>query len=291
MVDQAEALRALFRERMLSSAVAGRPPRVYTIAVTSGKGGVGKTSLAVNLALLLASGGRHARLVDADFGLSNAEVLLGVNPQYTLSDVVQGRIDARDAWVDAGPGLKQLSSGSGLHEMANLDGAMGAELIGHVMGSVSDGDVVVLDTAPGINASVVSLLTLVDEVLMVTTPEPTSITDTYAAMKVLRSFAPEADVTLVTNCCTGPEQAAGVARGLEQICLRFLGRSFDRRELIPADDEVKTAVRRQSPFVVSSPRSAAANWLRKLALKLDSRIRAHQTEAERERDGVLVNAA
>lgn len=291
MVDQAEALRALFRERMQCSASAARPPRVYTIAVTSGKGGVGKTSVAVNLALLLASGGRPTRLVDADFGLSNAEVLLGVHPQYTLSDIVRGGIDAREAWVDAGHGLRLLSSGSGLHEMADMDGAMGAELIGHVMGSTCDGDVVVIDTAPGINASVVSLLTLVDEVLMVTTPEPTSITDTYAAIKVLNSFAPEAAVTLVTNCCAGPEQAAGVARGLEQICMKFLGRGVDHHEFLPADEEVSRAVRRQCPFVVSSPHSAAATWLRRLALKLDSRIRAKQSKVDHSIDGALDNAA
>lgn len=282
MNDQAAALRELFRERMASSAATARPPRVRTVAVTSGKGGVGKTSVAVNLSVLLAQSGRNARLVDADFGLSNAEVLFGVSPELTLSDVVQGQTDARDAWCQTPWGVKLLSSGSGLHEMANLDGTIGAELIGHVAGSASDGDTVVIDTAPGINASVVSLLTFVDDVLMVTTPEPTSITDTYAAIKVLTSFAPEARITLVVNSCDGPAQAASVAKGLEAICLRFLGRVPNRYEHVPHDIEVSRAVRRQRPFVVDAPRCPASSWLRRLAMRLNMRADSAEGPVSRE---------
>ena len=273
MLDQAEALRVLFRDRAGLCAGTSRVPDVYTVAVTSGKGGVGKTSIAVNLALLLARSGRQVRLVDADFGLSNAEVLLGVAPRYTLDDVARGDVDARSAWFDAPGNIKLLLSGSGIHEMADLDGMSGAELMGHVLHSASDGDVVIVDTAPGISASVVSLLTFADEVMVVTTPEPTSVTDTYTAIKVLTSFSPDAEITLVANSCVGPGQASGVAKGLEDICLRFLKRSFQRYEYIPYDSEVSRAIQSQSPLVVSSSRSAAASWLRRIAIKLDDRIR------------------
>ena len=153
----------------------------------------------------------------------------------------------------------------------------GAELMGHILDSASDGDVVIIDTAPGISASVVSLLTFADEVMVVTTPEPTSVTDTYTAIKVLTSFSPDAEITLVANSCTGPGQASGVAKGLEDICLRFLKRSFQRYEYVPYDSEVSRAVQSQSPLVVSSPRSAAASWLRKIAIKLDDRVRRRET--------------
>jgi len=275
MFDQAEALRALVRDRVMCARPYPEPRRAYTIAVTSGKGGVGKTSIAVNLALMLSRAGRQVRLIDADFGLSNAEVLLGVAPRYTLHDVVRGRVDVRDAWADAPGGIKLLSSGSGLEEMANIEGAVGTGLIDYVLQSGSDGDVVVIDTAPGINDSVVSLLSFTDEVMIVTTPEPTSITDSYAAMKVLLTRSPDSDITLVANCCTSPSQATGVAKGLDSICMRFLNKSFQRYEYLPADAAVSQAIRAQRPLAISQAHSAIEPWLRKITIKLEDRIRRH----------------
>ena len=283
MIDQAEALRSLVRERtsLLGRDFKSRPnkerrPRVYTVAVTSGKGGVGKTSIAVNLAILLARAGRNVRLVDADFGLSNAEVLMGVTPTHTLEDVVRGRVDIADAWVECAEGVKLLSSGSGIETMANIDGEGGHEVMSAVIGSANDDDIVVIDTAPGIGGSVVSLLSLADEVLMVTTPEPTSISDTYAAIKVLLSATPESEITLIANCCSVPAQAGAVAEGLDGICKRFLSRSFERYEYVPYDPAVGRAIQRQRPLAVSSSHAPAASWLRRVAIKLADRARNHE---------------
>lgn len=275
MFDQAEALRALVRDKVMISGPVPHPPKIYSVAVTSGKGGVGKTSIAVNLAMLLSRAGRSVRLVDADFGLSNAEVLLGVTPRYTMNDVLIGKVDPWDAWVDCPGGIKLLSSGSGLEEMANIDGTIGVTLIDHVLKTASEGDVIVIDTAPGINSSVASLLSFADEVMVVTTPEPTSITDSYAAIKVLLGRNQSADITLVANCCASPSQAAGVADGLHNICTRFLGRSFQRYEYLPNDAAVSWAIRMQKPLVTSNGHSTAGTWLRKLAIKLDDRARKH----------------
>jgi flagellar biosynthesis protein FlhG len=129
MLDQAEALRALVRDKVVCVDTTGRMPRVHTVAVTSGKGGVGKTSIAVNLALLLAKSGRRVRLIDADLGLSNAEVMLGVSPGHNMQDVLEGRITANDAWHDAPGGIKIMSSGSGLEDLANMSGELGVGLI------------------------------------------------------------------------------------------------------------------------------------------------------------------
>ena len=257
-----------------------RPARVYTVAITSGKGGVGKTSLAVNLSLLLSRAGRRVRLVDAEFGLSNAEVLLGIGPKHTMDDVLRGGVDPRDAWMDAPGGIKLLSSGSGLEEMANIDGALGVKLIDHVLQTACDGEIVIIDTAPGIDNSVSSLLSFADEVMLVTTPEPTSITDTYAVMKVLISRVPDAEITLVANCCSGPSQATAVADGLESICNRFLGRSFQRYEYLPSDAAVGWAIRTQKPLALASSHSPIGPWMRKLAIKLDDRIRKREGALE-----------
>lgn len=273
MIDQAETLRSLVKDRIVYSRAQTRRPNVYTIAVTSGKGGVGKTSLAVNLAILLSGNGGRARLVDADFGLSNAEVLFGITPGHNLEDVVRGRIDVNDAWADCPGGVKLLSSGSGLEAMANMDGSTGMELMGSVLDSASDGDIVVIDTGPGIDESVVSLLSMVNEVLVVTTPEPTSITDTYAAIKVLTCADPCSEITLVSNCCSSPAQAGAVARGLDSICKRFLSRSFQRHEYVPYDSSVTQAILSQRPFAIHSSHAPAASWLRRLAIKLTERAR------------------
>jgi len=282
VIDQADALRSLVRDRTVFARTQSRAPRTYTIAVTSGKGGVGKTSIAVNLAILLARAGRSVRLVDADFGLSNAEVLLGVTPPYTLEDVVRGRVDIADAWVTSVEGVKLLSSGSGLEAMANIDGTDTNEVMSAVIGSASDGDIVVVDTSPGIDDSVVSLLGLADEVLMVTTPEPTAITDTYAAIKVLMSTVPDPAITLIANCCSVPAQASAVADGLKSICMRFLNKSFERYEYVPYDPSVGRAIQRQRPLAVVSSHSPAASWLRRVAIKVSERARKHQAHVPRD---------
>jgi len=278
MIDQAEALRTLVRDRVASSARDGRAPNVFTVAVTSGKGGVGKTTIAVNLALLLARKGRAVRMVDADFGLSNAEVLMGVTPRYNLEDVLRGRIEVRDAWLDAPGGVKLLSSGSGLVDMANLDEVAGVHVLDCVLRSASDGDVIVIDTAPGIDESVLSLLELADHVMMVTTPEPTSIADTYAALKVLLARRPDASITLVANSCASPVQAAAIAEQLRSICARFLGGGFEDFDYLPADGAVGRAIRARRPLATCSSQSPACTWLRKLTIKLEGRIRSCRVE-------------
>jgi len=276
MLDQAEALRTLVRDKIIFSETRPRRPRVYTVAVTSGKGGVGKTSIAVNLAIFLSKAGRRVRLVDADFGLSNAEVLLDITPRHTLDDVVKGHVSIYDAWTDGPAGVRLLSSGSGVEAMANIDGPTGIGVMDTILSSASNGEIVIIDTAPGIDESVVSLLSVADEVVLVTTPEPTSITDTYAAIKVLTSYVPETDITLVANCCNSPAQAGAVARGLETICNRFLGRGFQRYEYIPYDASVTKAIQAQHPMAIHCSHCAAASWLRRLAIKLAERVRKRE---------------
>lgn len=273
MIDQADALRNLVRDRGMGDLRRPRRSDVYKVAITSGKGGVGKTSLAANLAITLAAMCGRAWLIDADFGLSNAEVVLGMNPRYTLEDVARGRIDPAEAWTDCGGGLRLISSGSGLDAMANIDGITGSELISWVVDSVPEDGIVVIDTAPGIDDSVISLLSLADEVLVVTTPEPTSIADSYAAIKVLTRYQPDCQISLISNCCSSPSQAGIVAQGLDGICKRFLARSFQRHEYVPSDAAVGHAILTRRPFVTHAPNSPASVWLRRMAIKLTERRR------------------
>lgn len=277
MIDQAATLRTMVRQRASGSMgysyrSGDLPP--YTIAITSGKGGVGKTSLAVNLSLLLVQDGRQVWLVDADFGLANADVLLGVLPAFTIREVLQGEVGLSEAWVDVVPGLKLLPAGSGFEDVANLDSEQIAFLIRRVKELAGGNDVVILDTAPGISESVVSVLSLADEVIVVTTPEPTALTDAYATMKVLFGRCSESNVTLVINCCESAAQAASLAESMDSICRKFLNRSFQRHEYLPSDRSMTIAVKSQKPVVTSARRSAVEPWLRKMAIRLNERIRA-----------------
>jgi flagellar biosynthesis protein FlhG len=273
MFDQAEALREIIRGRFQSvgNTNAARVP--YVVAVTSGKGGVGKTSIAVNMALMLAKSGRRVAMLDADFGLANAEVLMGISPRYTLRDVMEGKVDLDGAWEESVSGIRLLSSGSGVVEMANLARHDANTVIEQVIRSASGSDILVVDTAPGIDESVTCILRAADEVMVVTTPEPTSITDCYAALKVLFANDLDAHTTLVVNNCPNPAQATLVAQNLDSICARFLSQSFQRHEYLPSDSAVGVAVRKQKPFALHAGHSPIATWLKKAAIKLDERAR------------------
>jgi len=271
MFDQAESLRQMIRGRCQSSR--GRDERPYVVAVTSGKGGVGKTSIAVNLGLMLVKSGKRVALLDADFGLANAEVLMGIAPSHTLRDVMEGRVHIDDAWEHTAADVRLLSSGSGIVEMANLGREEADTIVEQVIRSASGSDVLVIDTAPGIDESVMCILRAADEVMVVTTPEPTSITDCYAALKALLGSETDAQTTLVVNNCPSPAQATLVAKNLDSVCARFLGQSFQRHEYLPTDSAVATAVQKQKPFALHAAHSSISTWLKKVAIKLDERTR------------------
>lgn len=279
MIDQASALRALVRDKTAHHSELESldlPDRPYTLAVTSGKGGVGKTSLAVNLSLLLGRIGRRVWLVDADFGLANAEVLLGIAPDFSIADVLNGKVDLADAWCDVDNGVKLLSSGSGLEDVANIGGTEAVSLIRRVQERANPEDLVVVDIGPGIDGPVMPILTIADEVVVVTTPEPTALTDSYALMKILFGHSAESNVTLVINCCESPSQASSLASSLDSICRKFLNNSFRRYEYMPMDESVGASIRLQKPIVATFRRSRVEPWLRRFAFKVDERVRARQ---------------
>ncbi|MDH7602320.1 MAG: P-loop NTPase [Armatimonadota bacterium] len=294
MIDQAASLRELMRgrkderQRVDLTETSGTP---YTLAITSGKGGVGKTSIAVNLSLLLARMGRQVWFVDADFGLANAEVLLGVAPRFNLAHVLRGTVDLASAWCDVADGVRLLSSGSGLEDAANIGAVQVASLINRVKETAGSDGLVVVDTGPGIDDPVISILTAADEVVVVTTPEPTALTDCYATMKVLFARRPESDVTLVINCCESPSQADSLAKALGDVCRRFLTTSFRRYQYLPVDKTVARAIQAQKPLVFSSYRNRTEPWLRKLAVEIDQRIRDRQLALLRREDAFQTSDA
>jgi flagellar biosynthesis protein FlhG len=244
------------------------------IAISSGKGGVGKTNIALNLGLALAQAGTRAVLLDADWGLSNTEVLLGIAPQRDLRHVLRGECSLEDCLYNAPLGLNLIPGASGVAEIANLPTSERERLLDGFARLGDRTDVMLLDTSPGIADPVIELAASVDRVLLVTTPEPTSLTDAYAFVKVMRQKWSLAKVELVVNKAASRQHAVEIAEGFGRVTERFLNYSVPLRGVICQDEKVSEAVCRQSPLMISSPHSTAAAGIRALARELRETLRA-----------------
>jgi len=294
--DQAEGLRRLMQDRGVppdrdapgrAGTSALRPlgarsvplaRRAKVIAVVSGKGGVGKTNLAVNLALAAArrapSAANGVALVDADLGLANADVLLDLSPEFNLSHVLAGERTVEEVAVPVRRGLDLVPGASGLATLANLDADGRARLRGAVESLEARYDLVVVDAAAGIAENVISLAAAADEVLVVSTCEPTSVMDAYAAVKLvaersrLSGVAGAARLSLAMNMAASRRRAERVAGRLISTARRFLGVRVGLRGVVLRDRAVRAAVERRRPFVELYPCTPAASGVRAMARTL-----------------------
>ena len=236
-----------------------------TVAVTSGKGGVGKSCVALNLAVVLARRQQRVLLVDADLGLGNISILLGLSPDYTVEDVLQETCRVEQAVVEGPEGIAVLPAASdvgvGFWESAAASGAGGGPLKDFEAGF----DFIIVDTAAGIAAKVVDFVMATDEVLLLVTPEPTSIADAYAVLKVLLQKQPQLSLELLVNMADSAAEAGELHAKFQEIVRRFLGAEIDNRGYIPLDRYVREAVKRQMPFVLANPPTPAAEALAQIA--------------------------
>ena len=284
MSDQAEGLRRLasalraspserWGPRAAGACVAAPPEGLHTrlarvLAVTSGKGGVGKTNLAVNLSLAFRELGQEVALVDADLGLANADLLLGVVPQWHLGDVLAGRCSVVEALQPAPGGVRLLAGASGLVELAHADAPTLRRLVGQLRILDRQVDVVVVDTGAGIGRQVLSLLGAAREVLVVVTPEPTSLTDAYSLIKVMAARRSAARWCVVVNMAAPGSEGLRVAERLADVVCRYLGIELTVLGSVPRDEAVGQAVLRQVPVLLAYPRSGAARAIRAVAARL-----------------------
>lgn len=287
MADQAEALRGLVAEQqehqsetgrlLMDRASRGPSPvkRARTIAVTSGKGGVGKTTVSVNLAVQLARMGRRVILLDADLGTANADVLCNLSPSNNLAHVVAGRKRIEEAIVPAPGGFEMIPGASGLAQIA----AMGQRERDHLMQQMrrleASADVILIDTGAGVSPNVLGFLVAADEMLVVTTPEPTAITDAYAVIKTVCRQMGHADpitdlrIRVLVNMVRDTNEAKDVYDRLAAVSEKFLGVRLRLAGHVNNDPRVPMSIRRRRPFVLDSPSTAAANCLNRLAHRID----------------------
>jgi flagellar biosynthesis protein FlhG len=264
VLDQAQALR-----RWVMESSSGRRARI--VAVTSGKGGVGKTNIAVNLAIRLTQMGRRVVLLDADLGTANADVLCNLMPSGTLAHVVAGRTTLADAMVEGPGGFRLIPGASGLAQMAALSEFERARIIQDVEQLQAEADVILIDTGAGVSPNVLSFAAAADELLVVTTPEPTAITDAYAVIKTVARQRGNSgvEVRLLVNMVRDTAEGKAVFDRIDSVCRRFLNLSTTYAGHVVSDARVVAAVRKRRPFVLESPNADASRCVAQLAHRMD----------------------
>ena len=243
---------------------------VQVIAVTGGKGGVGKTNVSVNLALALADLGRRVMLMDADLGLANIDVLLGRSAKKTLADVTTGECDLRDVLIQGPGGIRIVPAASGAQMMVQLSAAQHAGLI-QAFSDISDNlDVLVVDTAAGIGDSVVSFVRAAQEVIVVVCDEPTSITSAYALIKLLNRDFGMNRFRILANMTHSPQEGRNLFAKLTKVTDRFLNVALQYAGAVPYDECVRKAVQKQRAVYEAFPRSKSALAFKAIAQKVDA---------------------
>lgn len=264
-MDQASQLRNIIKKNQ-------QKPAAKVITVTSGKGGVGKTSISVNLAIQLQKRGNRVIIMDADFGLANIEVMLGLRPRYNLADLIFKGKRMNEIITQGPEGIGFISGGSGIQELTHLtsEQIIGLQQSLTLLDELAD--VIIIDTGAGIGDSVMEFALSSDETLLVVTPEPTSITDAYAVLKALdkkvRAERREFTIKMLANRVESLAEGRELYHKLSTVAGKFLEIRVEFLGIVPQDPLLLKAVLRQSPVSLSFPRSASARALAEIAAML-----------------------
>jgi len=267
MADQAEQLRELMRSK---NKVVQREGKTRIIAVSSGKGGVGKTNISINLALAYAQMGKKVIVMDADLGLANVNVVLGVIPKYNLYHLIRKQKSMREIILNTSYGIQIVAGASGFSKIANLTEEERKNFI-YELSELSVADILVIDTGAGVSNNVLSFISAADDALIVTTPEPTAITDAYGIIKII---ATEIDnlslgLKLVVNRVKSASEGKKVAQRVINIAGQFLNVKVDYLGFIYDDPAVQTSVIKQKPFIISDPKGKASNCIKHITSRLE----------------------
>lgn len=276
MSDQADGLRELVRARSGTTALAepleppprpAAPAKARSLLFTSGKGGVGTSNLALNLAVALGELGQRVVLVDADLGLANLDLLCGLSPAHDLGDVLSGEVPLADAVVDGPAGVRVLT---GAHAMRTLPEVLGdgpARLAAELAALETGADLLIVDAGSGLGPGIAALAAAADEVVTVTTPEPTSLADAHATIGRFRRLD-GVRLRAVVNQAESAAEAADVLARLGASCRQFLGAVVTPLGHVRSDPHVPLAVRARRPFLLAYPHAVASRCVRRLALDL-----------------------
>ncbi|WP_281174020.1 MinD/ParA family protein [Methylomicrobium agile] len=243
---------------------------VKVIAVASGKGGVGKTNVSVNVAVALAKKGRRVALLDADMGLANVDILLGIYPKFNLAHVLSGEKSMNEIMVEGPMGLKVIPGSSGIQKMSELTTLEQAALIRAFSEIDQEMDVLIVDTAAGISASVINFVRACQEVMVVICDEPTSLTDAYAFIKLLNRDYTVSDFNVIANMVQTGEQGRKLFQKLCKVTDAYLDVNLQFIGSIPYDLTLRKSVQQQSPVVLEYPKSDISLAITEIAEKIDA---------------------
>ncbi|MCL5677628.1 MAG: AAA family ATPase [Firmicutes bacterium] len=252
----------------LDQLLADPRPGARVIAISSGKGGVGKTTLVVNLALTLSEAGKRVALIDADLGTANVDVMLKIDPLFNLSHVISGEKDLSEIIVDGPFGLHVVPGGSGLQELANLNEWQFGRLLTSLSELEKNHDLLLIDTGAGLSKNVTNFFLAADEVVVVTNPEPPATLDAYGLLKVTSEQGRKHGIHLVVNRAESPSEAGMVAQKFVETAQKFLGLKVDYLGHVPTDPAVLQAIKKQQALMVHYPQSMAAAGIKRIAQAL-----------------------
>ena len=270
-MDQASKLRAMAQGTHYSvnyKANMSEKGGIRTIAICSGKGGVGKTNLVVNLAICLGKLGKKVVIFDADLGLANVDILLGIIPRYTIYDVIKGRKSLEEIMLSGPEGVRLIPGGSGFNELADLGRSERDRLLDDLTKLDAQADFLLVDTGAGISRNVIGFAAAAKEVIVILTPEPTAVTDAYGLIKVLGAYNIHKEVGLVINRTSSEAEGTKTYEKLEKVSARFLNVKINRLGFISDDKLVSNAVKDQKPFSVLYPHSTPTAQMQTIAANL-----------------------
>lgn len=241
------------------------PEYARVIAVTSGKGGVGKTTITVNLAVAFARAGKRVAIFDADLGLANVHILMGVRPRFNLMHMIQDGFSLDDVLFEGPLGIKLLSGGQGVRELANLNDEERRALLRQIDQLEREVDILLVDTGAGISENVLRFATFADEVIVVTTPNVAATVDGYSIIKILREMDPRGKIGLVTNQVTNMYHAKNVFNRLDAASRKYLSYELGDLGYVVNDEVVKQANQARKPLLMMNPHAPAARCLSQVA--------------------------
>jgi flagellar biosynthesis protein FlhG len=279
-VDQAERLRKLVNDKQsiiqnqqfveINNSNRNIEHKARIIAISSGKGGVGKTNIAVNLALALSMQGQRVLIIDADLGMANVDVILGTSSKHNLLKLLEDEINIEDVIVHGPCGVKYLSGGSGIEELANLGYSDLDKVMRKLNMCEGIADIILLDTGAGIGNNVLNFLRAADEVILVTTPEPTAMTDAYAIMKAYSNYPNCDTVKLIVNRVYEAGEVSSVFSKLSKTAAKFLNLTVIGFGEIYEDRNLVRAVKAQVPLILMYPNTISVKGIKTIAKNIMS---------------------
>ncbi len=277
MIDQAEKLRKIVSSLNVNNGASqaaintSQPEKITVrkrakvVAVTSGKGGVGKTSVTVNLAIALSQKGYRVVIIDADLGLSNIDVVFGIVPRYTLLDSINSEKGILDILCEGPNNIKFISGGSGVQELINLDKNSLEAFIANMSLLDHIADYILIDTGAGLSDTVMNFVLSAEEVLLVVTPEPTSITDAYALVKTVSHIKKDCMINVLINRADNENEAKTVYNNFAMVSDRFLGMKLESLGYLPFDQSFTKSVKLQRPYLLCYPKNGTSKLINDVA--------------------------